>query len=215
MKKVWKRVGGCVGAYSMRDLFKSSKVLPQQPKMHFFPNFWEDYWKKVLIKGCWLPRPHHVPWRARYSRPSVTTHGLPRSRLDQARHELFVPIFSLPWLNTNIQIWQILLVWFLTTVFNWALHLLVVESARRYYPRSVSSTWALDPILSKKVAVNTISSPLFTFVKKCIFQKDFFSNTKANCPLLPARESMESAPDLVSFLFQAACLAAWLVRENL
>jgi len=53
-------------------------------------------------------------------------------------------------------------------------------------------------------------------MKNALSRGIFLSNTnKANCPLLPARESMESAPDLVSFLFQAACLAAWLVRENL
>ena len=119
------------------------------------------------MKGYWLARPH-VPWRARYSRPSVTTHGLPWSRLDQARHELFVPILSFPWLNTNIQIWQILLVWFLTTVFNWALHFLVVESARCYHPPPLSWTWALDPILSKKVAVNTASSPIFILMKNAL-----------------------------------------------
>ena len=134
--------------------------------MYFYPIL-EGLLEKVLIKGCWLPRPH-VPWRARYSRPSVTTHGLPWSRLDQARHELFVPILSFPWLNTNIQIWQILLVWFLTTVFNWAQHFLVVESARCYHPPPLSWTWALDPILSKKVAVNTASSPIFILMKNAL-----------------------------------------------
>ena len=91
-------------------------------------------------------------------------------RLDQARHELFVPILSIPWLNTNIQIWQILLVWFLTnTVFNWALHFLVIESAT--FSLFDISSW---PDSFKESRCKHSIFTYFYFREKCTFKKDFF-----------------------------------------